>query len=123
MFAAVAALALATALVPGQAHAGGAVGWADAVNEFSLEGIGVGQAATVLGIVAVGAIMMFGITGLLPTTIMLCLGAALMANALGVAGIFGGGGGGGSIHDVVIEAQVAPGDLEFRPEAVPARHG
>ena len=92
-------LLCATAL---PAHAGGAIGWADAVNEFSTEGVAVGAAAVVLGIIAVGAILMFGITGLITTVVMVCLGGALMANADAIAGaLFAGGAGGGSIHDVV----------------------
>lgn len=94
-----ATLACAIAL---PAHAGGAIGWADAVNEFSTEGVAVGAAAVVLGIIAVGAILMFGITGLITTVVMVCLGGALMANADAIAGaLFAGGAGGGSIHDVV----------------------
>ena len=92
-------LLCATAL---PAQAGGAIGWADAVNEFSTEGVAVGAAAVVLGIIAVGAILMFGITGLITTVVMVCLGGALMANADAIAGaLFAGGAGGGSIHDVV----------------------
>ena len=94
-----AALACCAAL---PAHAGGAIGWADAVNEFSTEGVAVGAAAVVLGIIAVGAILMFGITGLITTVVMVCLGGALMANADAIASaLFAGGAGGGSIHDVV----------------------
>lgn len=84
------------------ANAGGAIGWAEAVNEFSTEGVAVGAAAVILGIIAVGAILMFGITGLITTVVMLCLGGALMANADAIAGaLFAGGAGGGSIHDIV----------------------
>ena len=103
---AAAALVCATAL---PAHAGGAIGWADAVNEFSTEGVAVGAAAVVLGIIAVGAILMFGITGLITTVVMVCLGGALMANADAIAGaLFAGGAGGGSIHDVVRPEAPAP---------------
>ena len=99
-------LLCATAL---PAHAGGAIGWADAVNEFSTEGVAVGAAAVVLGIIAVGAILMFGITGLITTVVMVCLGGALMANADAIAGaLFAGGAGGGSIHDVVRPGLPAP---------------
>lgn len=80
------------------AHAGGTIGWADAVTQFSDEGVAVGAAAVVLGIIAVGAILMFGITGLITTVVMVCLGGALMANAESIAGgLFQGGTGGGSI--------------------------
>lgn len=80
------------------ANAGGTIGWADAVTEFSDEGVAVGAAAVVLGIIAVGAILMFGITGLITTVVMVCLGGALMANAENIAtGLFQGGEGGGSI--------------------------
>lgn len=83
-------------------QAGGAIGWAEAVNEFSTEGVAVGAAAVVLGILAVGAILMFGITGLITTVVMLCLGGALMANADAIAAaLFAGGAGGGSIRDVL----------------------
>ena len=57
------------------------IGWATAVNDFSTEGTAVGAAAVVLGILAVGAILMFGITGLITTVVMVCLGGALMAKA------------------------------------------
>jgi hypothetical protein len=96
--AAVAAVVLAPA---GPAWAGGAIGWATAVNQFSTEGEAVGALAVVLGILAVGAILMFGITGLITTVVMVCLGGALMAKAGPVAAaLFAGGGGGGSYHHV-----------------------
>ena len=79
-------------------QAGGTIGWATAVGQFSAEGVSVGAAAVVLGIIAVGAILMFGITGLITTVVMVCLGGALMANAQNIAtGLFQSGGGGGSI--------------------------
>lgn len=87
---------------PLTAHAGGggAIGWANAVNQFSTEGVAVGAAAVVLGILAVGAILMFGVTGLVTTVVMVCLGGALMANAQNIGGtLFAAGGGGGSIYD------------------------
>jgi type IV secretory pathway VirB2 component (pilin) len=87
-------LVLLTATV----QAGGTIGWAAAVDQFSTEGVSVGAAAVVLGIIAVGAILMFGITGLITTVVMVCLGGALMANAQNIAtGLFQGGAGGGSI--------------------------
>lgn len=80
------------------AQAGGAIGWAEAVNQFSTEGTAVGAAAVVLGILAVGAILMFGITGMITTVVMVCLGGALMAKAASIgAALFGAGAGGGSI--------------------------
>lgn len=80
------------------ADAGGTIGWADAVTQFSDEGVSVGAAAVVLGIIAVGAILMFGITGLITTVVMFCLGGALMANSQDIStGLFQGGAGGGSI--------------------------
>ena len=95
-----AAVAAILMFAPVMAKAGGAIGWADAVNEFSTEGVAVGSAAVMLGIIAVGAILMFGITGLITTVVMVCLGGALMANADAIAGaLFAGGAGGGSIHD------------------------
>lgn len=111
---------------PLTAHAGGgagggAIGWANAVNQFSTEGVAVGAAAVVLGIIAVGAILMFGITGLITTVVMVCLGGALMANAQNIGGtLFAAGGGGGSIRDAgpaagpgpaagVVVAPAAPG--------------
>jgi hypothetical protein len=99
-------------LAPEMARAGGAIGWANAVNEFSTEGIAVGSAAVILGIIAVGAILMFGITGLITTVVMVCLGGALMANADAIAGaLFAGGAGGGSIRDVVIQPPSHGADL------------
>ena len=97
------AAALVASTVPahaGGAGGGGAIGWANAVNQFSTEGVAVGAAAVVLGIIAVGAILMFGITGLITTVVMVCLGGALMANAQNIGGtLFQAGGGGGSIRD------------------------
>lgn len=85
------------------ADAGGTIGWADAVGQFSDEGTAVGAAAVVLGIIATGAILMFGITGLITTVVMVCLGGALMGQADAVSStLFGGGAGGGSIHDVTV---------------------
>jgi hypothetical protein len=63
----------------------------------------------VLGILAVGAILMFGITGLITTVVMVCLGGALMAKAGPVAAaLFAGGGGGGSYHHVRVGPAPAP---------------
>ena len=108
-----AGVALALAAQPftaGPAHAGGAIGWANAVTQFSTEGEAVGAAAVILGIIAIGAVLFFGLSGLVGTGIMACLGGALMANAQQVASIFGGGGGGGSIHHVV-PAPLVPGGV------------
>jgi len=98
----------AVALASAPAHAGGAIGWANAVTQFSTEGQAVGAAAVILGIIAIGAVLFFGLSGLVGTVIMACLGGALMANSQQVASIFGGGGGGGSIHHVVT-GPAAPG--------------
>ena len=111
-----AAVAAILMLAPVMAKAGGAIGWANAVNEFSTEGIAVGSAAVILGIIAVGAILMFGITGLITTVVMVCLGGALMANADAIAGaLFAGGAGGGSIHDVVVQSPSRGADLAPPP--------
>ena len=107
-----------SALASAPAHAGGAIGWANAVNQFSTEGQAVGAAAVVLGIIAVGAMLLFGISGLIGTVVMVCLGGALMANAQQVASIFGGGGGGGSIHHVLAGPAV-PGGAATPPVALP----
>ena len=110
------AVAAILMLAPAMAKAGGAIGWANAVNEFSTEGIAVGSAAVILGIIAVGAILMFGITGLITTVVMVCLGGALMANADAIAGaLFAGGAGGGSIHDVVVQPPSRGADLVLPP--------
>src|SRR4051794_6496584 len=99
---------LAVALSAPDAHAGGAIGWATAVNDFATEGTAVGAAAVVLGILAVGAILMFGITGLITTVVMVCLGGALMAKAQTVASpLFQGGAAGGSIRHVRLVASPA----------------
>jgi hypothetical protein len=78
-------------------------------------------AAVVLAILAVGAILMFGITGLITTVVMVCLGGALMAKAqtIGTA-LFGAGAGGGSIRATIYVPTPAP-----IPEAVavPGRRG
>src|SRR3954452_15973202 len=116
----VVALALAVgsdgALAPAPAHSGGAIGWANSVTQFSTEGQAVGAAAVILGIIAIGAVLFFGLSGLVGTVIMACLGGALMANAQQVASIFGGGGGGGgSIHHLVT-GPVAPGGAAAPPQ-------
>ena len=72
---------VAAALASAPAHAGGAIGWANAVTQFSTEGQAVGAAAVILGIIAIGAVLFFGLSGLVGTVIMACLGGALMANA------------------------------------------
>jgi len=102
------AAGLVVVLTTGPAHAGGAIGWANAVTQFSTEGEAVGAAAVILGIIAIGAVLFFGLSGLVGTVIMACLGGALMANAQQVASIFGGGG--GSIHNVVT-GPAAPGGV------------
>jgi len=101
------AVGSAAALASAPAHAGGAIGWANAVTQFSTEGEAVGAAAVILGIIAIGAVLFFGLSGLVGTVIMACLGGALMANAQQVASIFGGGG--GSIHHVVAGPAVPGG--------------
>lgn len=113
-FAAAALVAVALVASPLTAHAGGggggggAIGWANAVTQFSTEGTAVGAAAVVLGIIATGAILMFGITGLITTVVMMCLGGALMANAANIGSIFGAGGGGGSFRDALPASAPAP---------------
>src|SRR4051794_41758569 len=72
------AIAATVASATAPAHAGGVIGWATAVNQFSTEGEAVGALAVVLGILAVGAILMFGITGLITTVVMVCLGGGPM---------------------------------------------
>ena len=109
---------VAAALASAPAHAGGAIGWANAVTQFSTEGQAVGAAAVILGIIAIGAVLFFGLSGLVGTVIMACLGGALMANAQQVASIFGGGGGGGSIHHVVAGPLVPGGGGAPPPVAV-----
>src|SRR3954453_24006213 len=99
------AIAATGASATAPAPAGGVIGWATAVNDFSTEGTAVGAAAVILGMLGVGAILMFGITGLITTVVMVCLGGALMAKAHAVGqSLFGAAGGGGSIHHV----RVAP---------------
>lgn len=121
--AAPAALAAAASVVaPLTAHAGGgaggAIGWAAAVDQFSTEGAAVGAAAVVLGIIAVGAILMFGITGLITTVVMVCLGGALMANAENIGStLFAAGGGGGSFRDAVPVSTAAPAVAPAPPGA------
>ena len=97
------ATTLASYVLVRTAEGGGTIGWADAVGQFSDEGAAVGAFAVILGIMAVGAIVMFGITGLITTVVMVCLGGALMGQAEAVGQtLFGAGTGGGSIHDVTV---------------------
>lgn len=111
------AAGVAAVLAAGPAHAGGAIGWANAVTQFSTEGQAVGAAAVVLGIVAIGAVLFFGLSGLVGTVIMACLGGALMANSQQVASIFGGGGGGGSIRHVHAAPPTPASGLRERGES------
>ena len=78
-----------------------------------------GAAAVILGIIAIGAVLFFGLSGPVGTVIMACLGGALMANGQQVASIFGGGGGGGSIHHVVA-GPLVPGGVPTARWSLPA---
>ena len=89
-------------------HAGGTIGWADAVGEFAAEGTVVGSTAVTLAILAVGVVVAMALPSLLGYVIPLCLGGALMANADTVASIFGGGQGGGSFLDTAYAVAVPP---------------
>lgn len=99
---AVASLAVAAiSLAPHMAHAG-AIGWAAPVEAFADEGQAVGVAGATLGILGLGAILYFGLTGMIGGIIMACLGGVLMAQSANLTAIlFGAGGGGGSILDVL----------------------
>ena len=78
-------------------QAGGTINWAQSVEEFATEGEAVGQSAVTIAILAVGIVLAMALPSLLAYIVPLCLGGALMANASGVATLFGGGGGGGSV--------------------------
>lgn len=81
-----------------QAQAGGALGWATAAQVVADDGVAAGSVLTVVGIVATGAVLWFGLTSLLSITLPMTLGGVIMATADTVASaLFGSSGGGASV--------------------------
>lgn len=105
--------AVGVAVAAGVAQAGGALGWATAVQQVSDEGSGAGAAAVPLGIIALGVAFM-AMHQWIGTALAVLGGLVLVGNAAGLAGMLvPGGGGGGSILSTTFarEAGVARLDL------------
>jgi type IV secretory pathway VirB2 component (pilin) len=103
------ALAVGSFLASTAALAGDPIGWSDAAQQIVSAGVAAGTALTVLGIVASGAVLWFGLTSLLAITLPMTLGGAVMANAEGIGGtLFNASAGGGLISQTVY---MAPAEL------------
>lgn len=109
----VAAAAVASVvLLADHAHAGDPIGWSDAAAQIVDGGVAAGVVLTVLGIVATGAVLWFGLTSLLAVTLPMTLGGVVMANAEAIGGtLFGAGDGGGLVTQTVYAAPLDPGAM------------
>jgi type IV secretory pathway VirB2 component (pilin) len=102
-------------LVAGHAAAGDPIGWSDAASQIVEGGVAAGIVLTILGIVATGAVLWFGLTSLLAVTLPMTLGGVVMANAEEIGGtLFNASSGGG-----LVSAYVQPVDTPRRPSAAP----
>ena len=98
-------------LMAGEASAGGALQWAQAADQITVEGGGVGYALTGLAIIMVGIVLALSYHSLLTMALSLVVGGGLAANYDPIRGaLFPGGAAGGSIYDVA----PALGDLPIR---------
>jgi hypothetical protein len=97
-------VAAGVAMVASDAMAGGALQWANAANDITVEGGGVGYALTGLAIIVIGLILAFSYHSLLTMALSMVVGGGLATNYAPIeAFLFPGGAagaGGGSIHDV-----------------------
>jgi type IV secretory pathway VirB2 component (pilin) len=97
-------------LLAGRADAGDPIGWSDAAQQIVDGGVAAGIVLTVLGIVATGAVLWFGLTSLLAVTLPMTLGGVVMANAEEIGGtLFGASAGGGLVNRTVYAAPLDPG--------------
>jgi type IV secretory pathway VirB2 component (pilin) len=84
------------------ATAGDPIGWSDAASQIVEGGVAAGTVLTILGIVATGAVLWFGLTSLLAITLPMTLGGVVMANAEDIGGtLFNASSGGGSVSGYV----------------------
>jgi type IV secretory pathway VirB2 component (pilin) len=103
-------LMAAMLLFASSADAGDPIGWSDAAQQIVEGGVAAGIVLTVLGIVATGAVLWFGLTSLLAVTLPMTLGGVVMANAEDIgATLFGASAGGGLVHQTVYAAPLDPG--------------
>jgi type IV secretory pathway VirB2 component (pilin) len=104
-----ASLTSAILLHAGTADAGDPIGWSDAAQQIVDGGVAAGIVLTVLGIVATGAVLWFGLTSLLAVTLPMTLGGVVMANAEDIGGtLFGASAGGGLVTQTVYAAPLDP---------------
>jgi type IV secretory pathway VirB2 component (pilin) len=90
----------------GAASAADPIGWSTAANQIVQGGVAAGIVLTILGIVATGAVLWFGLTSLLAVTLPMTLGGVVMANAQQIGGtLFHATAGGG-----LVDGYVAPLD-------------
>jgi type IV secretory pathway VirB2 component (pilin) len=102
-------LTSAILLHAGTADAGDPIGWSDAAQQIVDGGVAAGIVLTVLGIVATGAVLWFGLTSLLAVTLPMTLGGVVMANAEEIGGtLFGTSAGGGLVTQAVYAAPLDP---------------
>jgi hypothetical protein len=77
--------------------AGDPLGWSTAAQQVADSGVSAGSVLTVLGIVATGAVVWFGLTQLLVVTLPMTFGGIIMSQADAIAGVLFAGGGGGAL--------------------------
>jgi type IV secretory pathway VirB2 component (pilin) len=104
-----AALATGALLLVRPALAGDPIGWSDAAGQIVEGGVAAGIVLTVLGIVATGAVLWFGLTSLLAVTLPMTLGGVVMANAEEIGStLFSASAGGGLVGQTVYAAPLDP---------------
>jgi hypothetical protein len=109
--AAAGAAAAGLAVTAGAVQAGGALGWASAVQQVSDEGSGAGAAAVPLGIIMLGVAFM-AMHQWIGTALAVLGGLVLVGNATGLSGMLvPGGGGGGSILSTTFTHQAGVGPV------------
>ena len=77
--------------------AGDPLGWSTAAQQVADSGVSAGSVLTVLGIVATGAVVWFGLTQLLVVTLPMTFGGIIMSQADAIAGVLFGAAGGGAL--------------------------
>ena len=77
--------------------AGDPLGWSTAAQQVADSGVSAGAVLTVLGIVATGAVVWFGLTQLLVVTLPMTFGGIIMSQADAIAGVLFGSAGGGAL--------------------------
>jgi len=79
------------------AASGDPIGWSTAADQVAQSGQAAGTVLTILGIVATGAVVWFGLTQLLVVTLPMTFGGIIMAQSDAVAGVLFGSSGGGAL--------------------------